>query len=63
MYDSLQMGDPKKEVTEEDRDAAQVAKGKAMEALGESEFLGWMGDIVRMTCVKPVIQLECQSLI
>lgn len=35
---TLQMGDSSKEVSEEDRDAAQVAKGKAMEAVGESEY-------------------------
>ena len=50
MYDTLQMGDPKKEVTEEDRDAAQVAKGKAMEALGESELLGWIGGSLDTMC-------------
>lgn len=29
------MGDPSVEVTEESRDAAQTAKGKAMEAISE----------------------------
>lgn len=38
---TLQMGDSSKEVSEEDRDDAQVAKGKAMEAVGDSES-GWM---------------------
>jgi hypothetical protein len=31
------MGDPSKEVTEEDRDEAVAAKAKAMEAMAEGE--------------------------
>lgn len=33
-----QMGDPSVEVTEENRDASQEAKGKAMEAMSEGTF-------------------------
>jgi len=34
-----QMGDPSVEVTEENRDASQEAKGKAMEAISEGTLL------------------------
>jgi hypothetical protein len=34
-----QMGDPSVEVTEENRDASQEAKGKAMEAMSEGTLV------------------------
>ncbi|ONK55967.1 uncharacterized protein A4U43_C10F2780 [Asparagus officinalis] len=47
------MGDPTVEVTEENRDAAQVAKGKAIEAISEGNFDGAIEHLTEAILLNP----------